>query len=874
MFLPPALLDTVRQNIARFDWAKKLRDDAITQAAPWAGRSDDELWSLMFGPTITRAWMVWSNGHCPSCRQSVPMYNWKHDALREPWKVWCPHCAERFPKKDFEKFHRSGLDAAGVFDPKLADRSLLFNAEHPDPKDPLHRFGVDDGEGYVDGDKRWRFIGFYLIYGQWKKLIVEGINALAAAHVLTGEAVYAHKAGVMLDRVADLYAGFDHKTQAWVYETVRTDGFVSTWHDACEETREMILAYDMVRGALEQDAELARFLQGKSGRHGLRSKATPADVCVNIEEGIVRTALREKHRIHSNYPRREIALMVALAVLDRDAHRAEIDVMLDAVLEKATAVDGVTGEKGLSAYTGYTIQGLAAFLMQLEHREPGTLRRLFARHPRLAKTWRFHVDTWIAQSYYPESGDSGFFAGKNTQYRGVSTRTIPASSASEALGPSMHGFLWLLHEITGDPAYAQLIHHLHGGKTAGAGQHLFEPDPDGFEKKVAAVVARHGAVPAVDSIDLQEWHLAILRSGEGENARAAWLDYDTGGGHSHADGMNLGLVAKGLDLMPDFGYPPVQFGGWDSLHSNWYRKTASHNTVVIDGADQVAPWSSPIHARTTLWGLGDAVRVIRASGVDIAFTPPDGQAEVPGPKQYERTIATVDLSPREFYLVDIFRVVGGKDHAKFQHSHYGTVTPHGLALRPTPDFSADTLMRNFQTDPHPTLPWSVDWNIRDEYGYLPPGTRVGLRYTDLTRGASASLCEGWIVPGFYDRADHQSWVPRVMIRRAADAQAAPLASCFVSVVEPHGGEPSLRAIRRLALHDEHGAECGGMDVAIEVELADGRKDLIVALDVERVMEKNPRGKVIQKNWGAAITDEFTHLRRDKAGREVSARFNG
>jgi hypothetical protein len=51
--------------------------------------------------------------------------------------------------------------------------------------------------------------------------------------------------------------------------------------------------------------------------------------------------------------------------------------------------------------------------------------------------------------------------------------------------------------------------------------------------------------------------------------------------------MNLGLFALGLDLMPDFGYPPVQFGGWGSARSLWYHMTAGHNTVVVDGQSQV-----------------------------------------------------------------------------------------------------------------------------------------------------------------------------------------------------------------------------------------------------------------------------------------------
>ena len=110
------------------------------------------------------------------------------------------------------------------------------------------------------------------------------------------------------------------------------------------------------------------------------------------------------------------------------------------------------------------------------------------------------------------------------------------------------------------------------------------------------------------SVNKQEWHLAILRSGKGKDARAMWLNYDAGGGHGHCDGMNLGLFAKGLDLMPDFGYPPVNFGGWDSPRAVWYRMTAAHNTVTVDGQNQV--WAA---GKTTLWADGKSFHAIRAS---------------------------------------------------------------------------------------------------------------------------------------------------------------------------------------------------------------------------------------------------------------------
>ena len=49
--------------------------------------------------------------------------------------------------------------------------------------------------------------------------------------------------------------------------------------------------------------------------------------------------------------------------------------------------------------------------------------------------------------------------------------------------------------------------------------------------------------------------------------------------------MNLGFFAKGLDLLPDFGYPRVQYGGWRSGKAKWYTMSAAHNTIVVDRKD-------------------------------------------------------------------------------------------------------------------------------------------------------------------------------------------------------------------------------------------------------------------------------------------------
>ncbi|UCH36008.1 MAG: heparinase II/III family protein [Armatimonadota bacterium] len=843
VFYTTSMMETARANIASHPWAAEIQKRIVADAQPWMEFSDDELWDLMFGNAISRSWMVWSNGHCPACRQGVPMYNWEMNALARPWKVRCPHCKELFPKNDFHAFYRSGLDERGVFDPAQANRELLFNAEHTDADDPLRMFGVDDGEGYVEGDNRWRFIGAYLIYGQWKQAIVAGIRNLAAAYVVTGDAAYAHKAGVLLDRVADLYPTFDFGKEGLVYEVQGAAGYVSTWHDACVETRDLVTAYDQVFEALRHDEALVAFLSRKAKEYGLdNTKASFADIQRNIEERILRDAIRSRRKIESNYPQTDLTIAMIHTVLGWPGNRQQVYGMLDAILTRATAVDGVTGEKGLAGYAAYAVNGTAVLLEQYARMDSHFLADAFKRHPRLHDTFRFHIDTWCLGRYYPSCGDSGAFA-HPSGYAGVSL------SRSPGLAPSMYTFFWRMHELTGDPAFAQVIYGSNGQTVDGLPHDLFADDPETLQKQLAEVIAREGAAPKLGSVNKQEWRIAILRAGEGTDARALWLDYDSGGGHSHADGMNLGLFAKGLDLLPDFGYPPVQYGGWGSPRARWYTMAAAHNTAVVDGHNTQAAGG-----QTTLWADGDDFRAIRASCPQLI----EGE-------QFERTAAMVDISDRDFYVVDVFRVIGGSDHAKFTYGHFGELKMSGLSLQSANDYGHDTQTRGFSADPAPDPGWSADWRVEDRRNVLPEDADVHLRCTDLTTGAEAWTGEGWVsVTGF--GTNDEEWIPLVMARGRGES---PLASTFVTVIEPYERESSIARIRRLPLETARHTAFPDPNVALEVTLADGRRDLFITADVENPLRLRPSrsaGRILlQRDCGVRLDGELGVVRWDSAG---------
>ncbi len=843
-FFPPELMKKVRVNTQRYPWAAQVVKDIVARAEPWIELLDDELWSLMFPHTLERAWMVWSDGYCPACKKDVVMYNWKIDAWKHPWKLQCPNCGELFPKNDFHKFYLSGLDENGIFQHNLADRSLLYNTEHPDPADPLHKFGIDDGKGYSDGKHTWHSIATYLVYGQWKQVVLAGIENLADAYVVTGDPVYARKAGILLDRVADLYPDFDFRAQGWMYERINYSwGYISYWQQAGEELQAIALAYDKVRGNLSSNQELIRFLSLKAKQYKLDNpKSSYSDIRRNIEDRILRDSLNHPDKIRNNYPLKEIAEAYVTTILDWPEKREEIMAEIQKWMEVAVRVDGVTGEKG--GYSSLGLNHILSFLGHYERVEPGFVSDMIDLLPNLRKTYRFHVDTRVLDAYNVLPGDGGTF-GRKQGY-------MIHFSKNPGLDTSAYTFFWKLYEITEDPVYVQVLYRENSYKLDGLPYDIFCENPEDLRYRVKEVIKRVGTEIRPVSLDKKQWHLAILRSGEGDNARALALDYDSDGRHGHKDGMALSLYAKGLDLIPDLGYPPVQFGGWDTQQVKWYYQTASHPTVVVDGKDNSGA------GQTTLWADGRKFHAVRASGADLI----DG-------RQFERTAALIDISDRDFYVLDIFRVAGGKDHAKFMHSFFGAIRTEGLSLKAGRDYGFGTLMQNFQTDTIAEPGWSVDWKIEDRYGYLPNNADVHLRYTDLTSEADVSTAEGWVAAtrSAYS-SKTQEWIPRIMVRRKSDQ--APLVSTFVAVIEPYDNQSNIRKVRRCSLRGPDGLNWPDTHVAVEVQLADGRKDLIIAADVENPMSLTPCWQetaiMVQKHSGIRFNGELCWVRWDADGR--------
>lgn len=838
VFLNRESVQNIRDNMKKYPWAKDIGREILNWVKPYGDKTYDELWDSIFGSTLERAWHVWSNGYCPSCKADVPMYSWIMDPFKYPWKVMCPHCKELFPKNDFLKYYKSGLDEGGIFRYRLADDSLLYNTDHPLKDDPLHLYGVDDGRGYSDGINRWRFMGAYLIYGQWKKYIVSGIKNLSDAYVITGDREYARKAFVLLYRLGDVFESFDYKTQGIMYEEENTSyGFISYWCDSCFEVRELALAYDSIIGVMD-DEKLNAYIDGKGKR----------SIVENIEVGLFGTILDNTLKIHCNYPQMDITVAIIKTVLSGLPLSRDVVNIVDKLIEGATKTDGVTGEKGLSAYSALATKALGSFLARYS-RIDNFLEDIFLRHPNLKNTFRFHMDTWFLMKYYPLIGDCGSFGRPEEHYVGLTM--IPEEKDLE---PSMASFLVDLYRITGDGAYIQTLNHsfsenipwdLRGGDMEGE-QALFE-----------GVIKEAGPRIALESKNFTQWKLAILSSGAEENERYLWIDYDSGGMHGHLDGMNIGFVARGLDLMPDFGYPPVQYGGWRTKEVKWYTGPYSHNTVVVDGKKDL--WEG----ECKIWAVGDGVKVVSITNSNVITH-----------NQYQRTLVLADISREDSYVLDVFRsgkneIFGlqtGNEHLKFQHFTFGKAQTTGLALKEA-SLGDDVIMENIRVDLDPPLGWQLDFSAHDHYGVLPQKVPVNVTYTDLSRGVRAYVADSWIDAGFLNK-NEPALIPTVVVGKNTTTED-PVAT-FISVIEPHGKTSNIESIKRLGLKYVNGDDALDCDGAIEITLKDKRQDLIITVDTEDPLyRKTGIGKglaVIQKEWDIEFSGELCVIRRGGDGK--------
>jgi len=183
--------------------------------------------------------------------------------------------------------------------------------------------------------------------------------------------------------------------------------------------------------------------------------------------------------------------------------------------------------------------------------------------------------------------------------------------------------------------------------------------------------------------------VGMMGFGREEDQVRLFFHFDGTHGHDHYDCLGIFLWACNQEIASETCYRGVK---GSPRGKGWATKTAAHNTVVIDEKNQYhysqgvfrreELQAQPIplypqytyaslrgaysdnNGRLTLWDTTDPeVQVAEVDGVQVyKFTVADI-------KVYRRTLMLVHVDEKHFYIVDIFRVKGGKTHDWMFHGN-------------------------------------------------------------------------------------------------------------------------------------------------------------------------------------------------------------
>jgi heparinase II/III-like protein len=182
---------------------------------------------------------------------------------------------------------------------------------------------------------------------------------------------------------------------------------------------------------------------------------------------------------------------------------------------------------------------------------------------------------------------------------------------------------------------------------------------------------------------------AILATGE-NNKDIVQVSLNWGGahGHEHYDSLNMILFAKGYELISETRYRPC---GIKNTSREWHESTAGHNTVMIDNMNQPGRMDKKSYSRkkkpsdevkgvkdwTYRWhGHGNNMNDGRLCLFNTDFPKMQvveadarkAYGKKVDTKEYRRTVALVKINDKDSYIIDIFRVKGGKVHDYMLHS--------------------------------------------------------------------------------------------------------------------------------------------------------------------------------------------------------------
>ena len=751
-------------------------------AHTWGEMTDDEIWNIIPGPCVPRTCLIVLSGGsredgrgkgCPVCGMKIyegrsGFYPWIFDREKHPWKVGCPSCGSWFPSNDWH-------------------RGDMHSGDFPDDG-----FGCEPAEPVMAPNGvpwRWPFVAYYHQWQAYMREFTPGIEQTATAFAQTGDRRYAHKAAIGLFRFAesmlDMSLNLNHRKMAVRDAILRWPVGAPTTrkHPAgtflyiqpnwdTPRMEQCARAWDLIFDALEGDDELLEFCRS---RHHPEIR-TLEDFRRFVEAGAIRVPLQAclDNAVSRNYPMQEVLAATLALVMDSPQSLDVVGWLLHEgagirfTLANDFFKDGSACES--ESYNNIHIRDMDRIFDLLER-----IRRLYPEEwekrglaslygdPKYRLLYDFPIENSLIGCTTTWTGDTG---------HSITTDRRKPQQAFPLTG----GDFVNVYRRTRDPRFAQAMVGPGGGIPA----ELDDPD---LRAEVAKIVEEQGWQVALESNVLDGYGHAILRSGAGEHERALWLRYGRIVQHAHQDLLTMGLAALGRDMLPDLGYPQ----GW-TYTGQWAANWGTHYAAHVTGV------RTPDFGRGRLTLFADTPPA-RVASATSTLLPGKGDA------WQSKTIVLVDLSPEDCYAVTLHRVEGGEEHTWSFHGPDGTAVPIGLELTPQEggtvlgpevaygDYSSvagvdsELACLAFMDDvarARPSGVWGLDYQLKGQEDVHLHSTVIAPEDCEL------ALAKGKPPQG--SQSYEMTWA---ILRRTGPA---PLASRFLTVLEPFEGERKIQRI--------------------------------------------------------------------------------
>ncbi|MBQ9985046.1 MAG: Ig-like domain-containing protein, partial [Oscillospiraceae bacterium] len=894
------MVAAARENITKYSWAKSESKSVIANADKYLGL-EDKLWEMVPGEGIPRANTVGfrSDPDRYTCRfcgidllQNHGSYSWISNPLQRPWKIQCPDCKRVFPSNDFASFYELGRDEHGIFSRELAlerhqemfggtyGTGYLKNTLYPEVgtasskvkltgNETPEKWGVDDGYGYDTGrvysngtKEIHTYIAYYNHYGLWHNsgsnnagTISNAINTLAEAYMFTGDERYGRVGAILLDRVADVYPGYD--LRPYLLDYSNSDGGTRAgkiigkiWE--VNIVRTLSKGYDAFF-PMYDDPQVISFLSEKAKKYNnteINDKSTPEKIRKNIEDGALRESFREVQRasIHGNFGAHQSAIAQAAIVLDTQPDTGKMIDWLFAYSETDHATYNTGGEINKRLVNDVSRDG------QGNESAPGYNRIWVTQTTEVASVLAKY-DEYEGANLYENPKFVGMiksYAPLTLVRRGLAPIGDSGTAAFYSLLPDNDDVMINAFKETKDVEIAQHLYFLKGGNLDNLHYDIYTRNPESLSDEIEAIIEEHGEYNYDRSSLLSGYGFGVLRDGTLHKSEGSgvvkdmqhdfWMYFGGAASHGHSDKLNLGIEAYGLPMTTDLGYPET--ASKDPNRNQWQGITLSHNTVVVNEDSQATGSFTgvPLHFDT---------KDTRVKVMDVDASMVYAEAD-----EYRRTIVMVDFDDEISYGIDFFKVLGGNDHLYSFHatseedpetsdnltfkaqatgSYAGAAVPYGedpwsvsgnssVVLKYPVGYTwLDDVKR---ADNPGTGEFYVDWKIKDFWNQSRNGKQdIRLRMTMVNdwKADEVSLLNG--MPPRTDTnlaaIDHLEYM---LVRR----KGRDLNTLFTTVIEPYNGSRYIKSIENVPVTVVEGTP-GKNDVAkaVKVELIDGRVDYIV-----------------------------------------------